>query len=92
MSLAILNSDTASVRSCPLRLDERVARALGGEVVARFGERQAGACGEALDHELGEALRRVDAGADRGAAERKRAQARAARRASRAMPSSICAA
>ena len=42
-SLAILTSDTASVRSWPLRLDQRVARALRREVVLRFGERQTGA-------------------------------------------------
>ena len=76
-SLAILNSDTASARSWPLRLDERVARALRGEVVACFGERQAGARRRgARSPCLAKPLRRVDAGADRGAAERERAQAR----------------
>ena len=60
-------------------LDERVAGALRGEVVARLGERQAGAGREAADHRTGERLRRVDPGADRGAAQRQLADARAAR-------------
>ncbi|OEI69339.1 ribosomal protein S5 [Curtobacterium sp. ER1/6] len=51
-------------------LDEGVARALGLEVVECLGDRQAGVRREPGDDLLREALRRVDAGADRGAAER----------------------
>ena len=41
MSLQIFVSDTAIVRSCAGQLDQRVARALRLEVVARLGQRQA---------------------------------------------------
>ena len=50
-------------------LDERVAGALGLEVVAGLGERLAGGLAQLRDDLLGEAGRGVDAGADRGAAE-----------------------
>ena len=58
------------VRSCAGGLDQPVARALRLEVVAGLGERQAGRLGQLVDHRRGEAGRGVDAGADRGAAER----------------------
>ena len=91
-SLAILTSATASTRQLPARLDERVARALRGEVVLRLGERQPGALREPRDHLAGEALRRVDARCRprcRRAAARRAAAA--CRRAARS-PSSTCAA
>src|SRR6266568_606181 len=52
------------------RLDERVPGALRLEVVARLGQRQAGHLDEARDDRGGEAGRGVDAGTDRGAAQR----------------------
>ena len=52
------------------QLDERVLAALRLEVVAGLGEGQSGLLGEVGDHLLGEAVRGVDAGADRRAAER----------------------
>ncbi len=58
----------------PAQLDERVAGALRLEVVAGLGERLAGVLGQRLDHPGGEAGRGVDAGADRGAAERQLAR------------------
>ena len=57
------------------QLDERVAAALGLEVVAGLGERLAGRLVEPRDRPLGEPGRRVDAGADGGAAERQLADA-----------------
>ncbi len=51
------------------QLDEGVLAALGLEVVARLGERQARLLGDVGDHLLGEAVRRVDAGAHGGAAQ-----------------------
>ena len=45
-------------------------------MILRFAQRQAGALREARDHLAGKALRRVDAGADRGAAQRQHAQTR----------------
>ena len=51
-------------------LDQRVAGALGLEVVASLGERLPGAVGELGDHGLREPGGRVDAGPDRGAAQR----------------------
>ena len=56
------------VRSWP-QLDQAVAAALRLEVVAGLGERQPGVVGESRDRALREAVGRVDAGADRGAAE-----------------------
>ena len=51
-------------------LHQRVVRALHGELVRRADERQAGQLGDLGGGRLGEARRGVDAGADRGAAER----------------------
>ena len=55
---------------CPGCLDEAVAGTLRLEVVERLGDGQPGVLGEGGDDELGEAGRGVDAGADRGSAER----------------------
>ena len=51
-------------------LDEAVLGALRLEVVARLGQRQAGALGQHRDGAVRETGRHVDAGADRGPAER----------------------
>ena len=57
-------------------LDERVARALGLEVIAGLGEWQLHVGGDLRDGALREPTRAVDAGADRGAAEGQLADAR----------------
>ena len=62
---------TAIVRSCAGQLDEPVAGALRLEVVARLGQRQARSLRRRSAMTVGgEPGRRVDAGADGGAAER----------------------
>ena len=70
MSLLILFRPTAIGAQRAGQLDQAVAGALRLEVVARLGQRQAGLGGDQRDHLGGEAGRRVDAGADRGAAQR----------------------
>ena len=78
MSLAIFVSDDRDRPQLPGHLDQRVAGALRGEVVGRLDQRQVHVLGQALDDVAGEGLRRVDAGADRGAAERQPARPAAA--------------
>ncbi len=67
-SSAILVSDTASVRSAPLREHQRVVGGQGGELVRRGHERQAGHLGDLGRHPLAELGVGVETGAHRGAA------------------------
>ena len=74
----------------PAGLHQRVARALRREVILRLDKRQPGALREPRDHLAGETLRCVDAGTDRGAAERQHAQPRQRVAAAARSPSSTC--
>ena len=69
-SLAIFMSATASVFSAPCALDDRVVAGERFEFVRRGHERQAGELGDLRRDRLGIFRVRVEAGADRRAAER----------------------
>ena len=68
MSLAILNSETATVLMAPCDHDHRVMGGQRLELVGRRGEGHAGDGRDAVRHQFGEADRRIEAGADGGAA------------------------
>ena len=78
MSLAILNSAAAAALIAPWREHHRIVRGERLELVGRGDEGQAGDRGDPLGDLLGEADRRVEAGADGGAALRQFASGRAA--------------
>ena len=92
MSLAILNSAAAAALIAPWREHHGVVRGQRLELVGRGDERQAGDRGDPLGHHLGEADRRVEAGADRGAALRQLHQAAAASARCARSPLATCAA
>ena len=70
MSFAIFIEDAASVDERAEREHDRVVRGQGGELVGRRDERQPGQLGDLLGGRLAEARRRVQPGADGGAADR----------------------
>ena len=75
-SLQILIRPTAMVRNWPGKLHERILTALGLEVVACLGERQARLFAQVRNDGLREAGRGVDPGAHRGSAQRQFGHAR----------------